>query len=240
MNKIKNYHLTFMIAICSILITIFIGCGDFYDEGDENARHRFEKMTSQEKALYNSVQEVWGQRDLKTIREAVSRRETRPPENSLAFNDIASVIKTNNIASLKLDSGWETSTKNKHILARWDRVDEGWYRKLLLSIGEKQIIKQELIPEEKVIKEEVEEENFIPRTQLFKTVKIDSVKIDSNDIIPSEKYDDLYFEIKKCPEAVLQYKQIVENRILTWADYDLLIRISLKCKANVTLEKMEM
>jgi hypothetical protein len=236
-----------MLAICILLITLISGCGDYYDEGDENAKHRFEKMTSQEKALYNSVQEVWGQRDLKTIREAVSRRETRPAENSLAFNDIASVIKTNNIASLKLDSGWETSTKNKHILARWDRIDEEWYRELLLSMGVRDIVKQELIPEEKVIEDKEtlpeslkEIDNSLKEINSYIDEHPETVNVDLKDIIPSAKYDDLYFEIKRCPEAVDKYKQIIKERLLIWSDYELLIRISIKCKANATLEKLEM
>jgi len=236
----KNYHLTFSLAICVLLLTLIMGCGDFYDEGDETAKHRFEKMTSQEKALYNSVQEVWGQRDLKTIREAVSRRETRPAENSLAFEDIAAVIKTNNIASLKLDSGWETSTKNKHILARWDRVDEGWYRQLLLSIGERDIVKQELIPEEEVIKEEKKEESE-PDTygdRPWVAPQIEEIKINIKDIIPESKYDEIYYEIKYCDEAIVMYHQMIDERLLTWQDYESLIRISIKCKATKIGEKL--
>jgi hypothetical protein len=241
----KNYHLTFALAICSLLLTIILGCGDYYDEGNETAKQRFEKMTSQEKALYTSVEEIWGQKDLKTIRESVSRRETRPVESTLAFKDIAAVIKTNNVASLKLNDGWDTANKNKHIKARWDRIDENWYRDLLLSVGVREIIKQDLIPEEQVIDETLPESlneinNDLKEINNYIEEYPEAVKVNSKDIIPEDKYDDLYYEIKRCPEAVEQYKQIVKERILTWADYELLTRISLKCKADETLKKLEM
>jgi hypothetical protein len=216
-----------------ILMTLpLVGCDD-YDEGDTVAQQRFEKFTSQEKTLYKAVQDVWGQQRLMFVREAVGKREARPAENMIPFSDISNVIKSNNSAALTLRNDWTTSTKNKYIKARWDRVDEKWYRELMLSMGETEVIKQDFIPEpvEKVIedKPEIEPDHYGDRPWV--APQEETVKIDLNDIISESKYDDLYYEIRKCDEAVQTYKQIIDNRILTQDDYNLLMRISIKCKA---------
>lgn len=238
----KNYHLTFVLAICIALMSI-IGCGDTYDEGDEVAKQSFNKMTSQEKIIYNAVQMQWGQRRLKSIREAISTRESKPSENNLAFQDIAAVIKTNNNVTLTLESNWTVSQKNSCIMSRWDRIDEDWYRKLLSTIGIKDIVYEEPIPEEKVIEEKKAEQEEIKTGSIAINGYIDEhpevVAIDIKDIIPESKYDDLYYEIKNCDNAVFRYKQIISERLLTWQDYELLIRISIKCKAIKIGEKFE-
>jgi len=245
MKKIFYPHNVFAIGALMLFCAAFIiGCGDYYDEGDETAKHRLDKMTAQEKALYTTVQNKWGQRPLKSIREAVSRRETRPSENELPFKDLASVIKTNNTASLKVDTTNTASIQNKYILARWDRVDEDWYRNLMLSMGVDNIVKQELLPEpvEEVIEDKpsdvVEIRNDLKQINDYIDKHPEVVKINIKDIIPESKYDDIFYEIRKCDEAINMYNQLIEERLLTWEDYDLLIRISTKCKAIQIGEKL--
>jgi len=240
---IKDMFHMIIVFLLTISFMTIIGCVDTYDETDEIANQRFEKFTSQEKTIYKAVQDVWGQRPLKYVREAAGRRETRPAENILPFKDIANVIKSNNSASLKLDAGWQASTKNKYIKARWDRVDEKWYRELMLTMGVTEIVKQDLIPEsvEEVISDtpEVEKEYIPAVVEEYNDNQDETIKINLEGIIPESKYDDLYYEIRHCDEAVFTYKQIIDDRILTWDDYELLIRISIKCKAVNILNKME-
>ncbi len=242
----KNYYLTFSLAICVLFISLIIGCSS-YNEGDSVAAAAFQKMTVQEETMYDAVEKEWYQSKLEAIRAAAGKRDIAPRENAVPFIDIANVIKTNNDISLKIESGWNTDHKNRAIKCRWDRLDEDWYRKLLLTIGVKKYDLQELIPTKEVVEDK-------PLTQKEKDLEyIDNglkeinayldehpevIENDVKDIVPESKYDDIFYEIRKCNEAIDLYKQIIEERLLTWEDYELLIRISTKCKAIQIGEKL--
>ncbi len=241
----KDYHVPIVLIISMLITSLFIiGCGEYYEEGDEIAKQRFEKMTVQETALYESVQNKWGQKPLKGVRDAIARRQTRPDESELPFKDLANVIKTNNTVSLKVNTSNKASIQNKYILCKWDRIDEDWYRTLMLSVGIDNVVKQKLLPEEEVIKDK-------PLTQKEKDLKYignglkeinvlldERQKDDTKDIVPKSKYDDIFYDIRKCDEAIDMYNQIIGERLLNWEDYDLLIRISTKCKAIQIGEKL--
>jgi len=243
----KNYHLTFSLAICVLIISLIIGCST-YIEGDSVAAVSFQKMTVQEKTMYDAVEKEWYQAKLEAIRTAVGKRDIAPRENNVPFIDIANVIKTNNDITLKMDSGWNTDHKNRAIKCRWDRLDEDWYRKLLLTLGVKEYELQELIP----IKEEVVEDK--PLTQKEKDLEYignglkeineyldehpEVIEDNVKNIIPQSKYDDIFYEIRKCDEAIVTYHQMIETRLLTWDDYYTLVKLSTKCKAIQIGEKL--
>ena len=243
---LREIFKNFIIGVCMIAIPtiLFTACGSDFDEGDDVAAQRFEKFTSQEKTIYKAVQDVWGQRLLKYVREAVGKREARPAEDMLPFKDIANVIKSNNSASLKLDSTWKASTKNKYIKGRWDRVDEKWYRDLMLSMGVTEVIKQDLVPEpvEEVIPDTKEESSLEPHIygdQPYVVEQNNEVKIiNSKDIISINDYDDLYFNIKKCPSAIKYYNKVIEERLITHEDIVILTQLATKCKAIKIGEKL--
>jgi hypothetical protein len=231
-KEYKPFGIIFI--LCLITGLVLTGCGDYYDEGDHTAEQRFDKFTSQEKTLYKAVQDQWGQKRLIYVREAVGRREARPAENKLPFSDIANVIKSNNSAALKLDAAWQPSNKNKYIKARWDRVDEKWYRELMLSMGVTEVIKQELVPEPVVEVIDDSSDDSEPDTygdQPWIAPQKEVVKVNLEDLIPKSQYDELYYEIKECPEAIDRYNSMIDDRLLTWLDYQSLIIISIKCKA---------
>ena len=243
----KDYHVPIILIIVMSITSLFIvGCST-YKEGDEVASNSFKKMTVQEKTMYDAVEKEWYQDTLVAIRTSVGKRDIAPRENSIPFIDIANVIKTNNDVTLKLnEAGWSTDHKNRAIKCRWDRLDEEWYKKLLLTIGITNYTVQELIPEE-VVEEE-------PKTQKEKDIEYignglkeinklldersEVVKVNTKDIVPESKYDDIFYDIRKCDEAIIMYQQIIEERLLTWNDYDLLMRISTKCKAIQIGEKL--
>jgi len=235
------------IVICISLV--FIRCST-YTEGDSAAAVAFQKMTVQEKTMYDAVEKEWYEKELMAIREAVGRRDIAPRENSTPFIDIANVIKTNNNITLTIEdkNNWNTYHKNRAIKCRWDRLDEDWYRKLLLTLGVKEYELQELIP----IKEEVVEDK--PLTQKEKDLEYignglkeineyldehpEVIEDNVKNIIPQSKYDDIFYEIRKCDEAIVTYHQMIETRLLTWDDYYTLVKLSTKCKAIQIGEKL--
>ncbi len=235
----KNYHLTFILAICVLIISFIIG-GLIYIESEAATAAVFQKMTIQEKTMYDAVEKEWYEKELISIREAVGRRDIAPKENSTPFMDIANIIKTNNDITLTIEdkNNWNTDHKNRAIKCRWDRLDEDWYRKLSLSVGGKDYTAQELIPTEEKI---IEDKSSIPKEEDLKYISNDfdeQQKSNVKDIIPESKYDDIFYKIRKCDEAIFMYKQIIDERLLTWGDYELLIKISVKCKAIQIGEKL--
>ncbi len=108
---------------CLLLLT---GC-DEYEEGDKEANKAFDLMTVQEKIFYDAVEKEWSPSRLIAIRDSVRTRESAPLELTIPFIDIANVIKTNNDITLKVPDNWQTDSKNRAILARWDRIEGSWY-----------------------------------------------------------------------------------------------------------------
>jgi len=220
-----------IITAIMLCIGFLFSCN--YEEGDQQAHDSFKKMTIQEKTLYDGVSKEWSQRYLTSVRRAVYNRELKPTEKTIPFIDIANVIKTNNQVSLKLNESWSTSNKNKSIKARWDQIDHIWYRKILNSIGINKYNPQELIPEEELIVAEKSK-------PIFKEVIIkNSIPVkDTSDLVMFDTYDDLYYEIKKCPEAIELYNEIIEERILTKDDLKQLMIVSLGCKSRSIKDKL--
>ena len=243
----KNYHIPIILIISMLITSLFIISCSTYTEGDSVAAISFQKMTIQEKTMYDAVEKEWYEKELMAVRDAVGRRDIAPRETAIPFIDIANVIKTNNNVTLTIEDkhNWNTDHKNRAIKCRWDRLDEDWYRKLLLSIGVKDYTVQELIPiEEKVVEDK-------PLTQKEKDLEYigNSLKeinnaldkrqeVNVKDIVPESKYDDIFYDIRKCDEAIDMYHQIIDDRLLTWEDYEFLTRISIKCKAIQIGEKL--
>ena len=246
----KNYHIPIILIISMLITSLFIISCSTYTEGDSVAAISFQKMTIQEKTMYDAVEKEWYEKELMAIREAVGRRDIAPRENAVPFIDIANVIKTNNNITLTIEdkNSWNTDHKNRAIKCRWDRLDEDWYRKLLLSIGVKDYTVQELIPEdkdedEKVIKgkpltQKEEISNGLKEINAYLDEHPEVIENNVKDIVPESKYDDIFYEIRKCDEAIDMYKQMIETRLLTWDDYYILVKLSTKCKAIQIGEKL--
>jgi len=225
-----NNLIMFFVWLC--ISSILIGCST-YKEGDEIATQSFKKMTVQEKTMYDAVEKEWYQDTLVAIRASVGKRDIAPRENSVPFIDIANVIKTNNDVTLKLKSGWHTDHKNRAIKVRWDRIDDNWYKKLLSTIGIKEYKLQELIPIEELIVEEK------PKPIFKKAIIETLIPVENtSNLVMFDAYDDLYYEIKKCPEAIELYNKIIEGRILNTNDLKQLMIVSLGCKSRSIKDKL--
>jgi len=231
----------------SIVSLFIIGCGT-YEEGDDIAANSFKKMTVQEKTMYDAVEKEWYQGKMESIRSAVGKRDIAPRENSVPFIDIANVIKTNNDITLQLESGWNTDHKNRAINCRWDRLDEDWYRKLLLTIGVKDYDLQELIPtEEEVIEDKPLTQKEKDLEYIRNGLKEINVLVDKRQetiiknlsiFISIEELDELFYKIRGCNEALEYYNKALEQRLISYEDQKILIQLATKCKAIQIGEKL--
>lgn len=235
----KDYHIP-IILIISILITslFIIGCAT-YNEGDSVAALSFQKMTVQEKTIYDAVEKEWYQDKLEAIRTAVGKRDIAPRENSVPFIDIANVIKTNNDVTLKMENGWNTEHKNRAIKCRWDRLDEDWYRKLLLTIGVTDYKLQDLMTTKEKDLQYISDGLKEINTYIDENPEVIKKNISLNNVLSFNDYDDLYYEIKNCPEAIIAYNNIIEEKVLDNNDKKQLITIALECKAQEIKTKLE-
>lgn len=244
--NLKAASLYYILAFCILILsfmTLLQSCST-YDEGDDKAEIAFNKMTIQERSLYNAVATEWSQRYLQMVREAVYNREVKPEEKSLPFIDIAGVIKTNNDVTLKVVDSWQTDTKNDAIKARWDRVDSQWYKELLSTIGIYTHQPQKLIEivkdkPESVKSKVIEKTKYESESTTKAEETIELVNIDPNSIIPKEKYRQLFREIRGCEKAISLYESIVSYRLITYEDEKKLIILATKCEALKTLKELK-
>lgn len=239
MNNIE-YAKTATICFFKImLIILLLAACEKYDEGDEKANQSFEKMTVVEKGMYDAVENAWDQSFLANVRQAVSKREVKPLENSIPFIDIANVIKSNNDLTLKINDNWLTETKNKAINGRWDRIDDEWYVKIVNKLGLKEtdIQRQELVIEPKVKEKSEVEVPDINKPVIEEPPPLNIKKME-RDILLLTDYDDLYYDLKYCQPAIDKYNQIIEERLITLGDKELLIQMAIKCKALKIKEKL--
>lgn len=89
------------------------------------------KLTLQEKVLYNKVTQRWNELKLFELRQAVRDRDTRPKEMSMPFADIASVLVATNDISLdpvKVTSNVNAQYKYKN--HKFDAIASEWYEKI--------------------------------------------------------------------------------------------------------------
>ena len=221
-----------------LLTCCFISGCDVYSEGDNNAKKAFEKMTMQEKTLYKAVEHQWSQGDLITIRQAVFSRDAKPSENDIPFIDIPGVIKTNNDITLKTPENYSQETKDKNNKAKWDKLDENWYLKIVNKYNSINSIKTtDLVQQPKteyVVKSEpkiVIEKEATPEEIIAKNKK--------NGYVPEKDYDDIYFNIKRCPTAVEFYQKVVKERLLNSEDVDFLNQLSTECKAKTIGDRLK-
>lgn len=223
------------ILILLILLSLGLGLGcSFYNEGDDVAKQAFDKMTIEEKTIYNAVQDVWSQSHLEQLRDAIRLREIKPDESNIPFIDVAKIIISNNNVTLKIKDGWDTDTKNKKILGRWSRINQDWYKQILASNGIVDFKPKKLIPVIKDVEENKVVSNYItqPQLQLYTNKNSTEEKITVlTDLLKKDEYDDLYFEIKNCEEAVKYYNEVVKDRLVSYEDKDILTTLSIKCKA---------
>jgi hypothetical protein len=235
MKELLKFSAFRVLLIMFSLLTLVVAC-DNYDEGDEAAKQSFEKMTVVEKGMYDAVEEEWGTSYLQNVRQAVLGREVKPLETNIPFIDIANVIKSNNDITLKINENWTTDDKNKAISARWDRLDDKWYVKIIAKLGLKEgdIQKQDFVVEEVIqdkpdIKPSVSEDKVNDIKPIIVKENFDSNE--GNDLLLLQEYDDLYYDLRGCDPAIDKYDEIIQKRLLTKKDRDYLIQLATKCKA---------
>lgn len=232
----KEFVVPWIITLALIPLLFLSGC-DYYDEGDVIAEESFSKMNMSEKSMYDAVEEEWGQSRLLNIRKAVATREATPLESSIPFIDIANVIKSNNDLTLKVDDAWRTDAKNDAIAARWDRLDNKWYLKIIQKLGMKEddiqlqeFVVEEVIPDKPPIVTEILDDNDYDSTN--ETPEEKEYFDTRNDIILLEDYDDLYYSLRGCKPAIDKYGTMIEERLITKGDREWLLQIATKCKAE--------
>jgi hypothetical protein len=141
-------------------VTLGLGCGSRYSEGDETANKAFKKMTIEEQSIYTGVEDVWGASYLISIRDAIRLREIKPNESTIPFIDVANIIISNNKVTLKMNDIWDTDKKNKKILGRWSRINESWYKQMLSAVGVTDFQPEKLIPLTKVLEEKLDNQKL--------------------------------------------------------------------------------
>lgn len=240
----REFVVPWIIVMLLGSLLFLVGC-DSYSEGDQKAGEAFEKMTTVEKGMYDVVEAEWGESRLEGIRGAIWNREVKPLEETVPFIDIANIIKANNDMTLKVKKDWRTDTKNAAINARWDRLDNVWYIKIINALGLKanQIKRQELFEEledtppqpetivnnEVVIQPELTDDEYWDREERLQ---------DSGHYIEVDDYDDLYYELRGCQPAIDEFSRIIDLRLITVADRELLIKLAITCKAKQIEEKL--
>jgi len=233
----KTYCLSLSLDICVLVISLItlMSCST-YSEGDEVATRIFKKMTVQEKTLYDAVEKEWGQSYLINVRKGVQNRDISPRETMMPFKDIAALIKTNNNVTLKInEAGWNTDHKNRAIKCRWDRLDESWYRKLLLSIGVKDYKITKFVPivdEKEKDVEKIKNDLVVINNYIDEHPEVVKTITEDNSLFVSiEELDELFYKIRGCDEALEYYNEVLIQRLIDYDDHKILIQLATKCKA---------
>ena len=221
-------------------------------------------MTTKEKLLYDKAEIKWEKTKLRPVRDAVSQRLAKPDENFPPFADIADIIISVNDINMVVSSGNSEDTVKKYELAKFNSIDEEWYKNVILKASSSSVIKSlvkeaqkkakiavaekkarkaaeavaektEAIEEQKMAEQKVErlKEESIYTTSIIAPIIIESSpELNLADLIPSDQYNDLQYEIAGCEgaEEYLNKLIVVYKRPITYADKNELTKLSLLCK----------
>jgi len=213
----------FVFAICVSLSACI------YDEGDEVAAQAFEKMTAQEKMLYDAVAKQWNQKKLRPIRDAIRLgRKIKPEEAFTPFSDIGALIEKNDSVTLIMDSGWGEDTIRKKRGAKWSVVDPDWFRKITgqgIATKEPQRIYNKVISP--------------PSNPKASKVELPVEEINKEELVPFEELDELRYLMKGCDEAIRIFDAIISKGYpLTYGDRERIFVRVLFCEAERVNDKI--
>jgi len=228
----------YLIVICSLLC--LVGCGDYYSEGDIVAAETWEKMTTNEKSMYEKVQDKWGEEVLKYIREEIRKRKIKPDADAIPFYDIANLIKTtNDINLIPRDKSSDSDIQRKYEAKKFSSIDPKWYYKYIDPQGGKFNKKADMITNTGFKKPVSEAKpKKAPKPKKSAREKISEVKTYSiEDLISEDMYPKVRRLVRNCEHAREVLEQVVAaRRPLTKIDFETIKERSLYCK---TLRLME-
>jgi len=215
-----------------------MGCGDRYDETDVVAATTWEKMTNNEKSIYEKVQTQWGQGKLKYIRGSIRARKIKPDEDAIPFYDIAKLVRTTNEVNMRsTDISSDTNTQQKYEKYKFSSIDPTWYYKFIDPQGENFNKKELITPtgfKKEVVQEPIKEKN---QPKVIKNVK-KTKSYTINDLLPKSEYTNVKRYIRDCDEAKRILDQVVAaGRPLTYSDFNEIKERSLYCKTILLTEE---
>lgn len=205
------------IVLCIIAALSIVGCT--YEEGDDVAEASFQLMTTQEKAMHDKVMGEFGQKAVRSIREAVGKRKFRPNENSQPFIDIANVIRfcdDNILVPENFKNG--TDAIKKAMKSKFSSQDREWWRRIVMMAMTDPINTN--LPE---VKEEpkFEIKKFASVTVKQLKVEEERVTVNSKDLLPLSKYQDVKFLARGCDQAISIIESAAsKDRPLTEEDFN--------------------
>jgi hypothetical protein len=147
-------------------------------------------MTTQEKAMHDKVMDGFSQKYLRSVRDAVGKREIKPDENELPFRDIANIIRFCNESILNPEDYSNTNTRAEAKNSKFDKIDAQWYRKILkIAING--------------VENDVPPIQSKPISVVEYKVEVDeTVAVNKNNLLPLDAYTDIKQIARGCEGAI--------------------------------------
>ena len=198
MEKLRKV-ITITIAI--LFSVMFIGCEE-PQEGSKKEREALEKMTVQERQLYDAAYKAWSKKNLFHIREALRNRPAKPFEDSIPFIDMVKVIKNTNDIEMVPDSSWSDNDKKRYLNATFSKIDQQWYCTYIDPSKAPELQSTLKTEPGKITEKSVfEEPKIISPNKQQKTVRYISI----------EEYEEIKWEIKDCQSAKMLLNKIAST-----------------------------
>jgi len=248
---ILRCYIVFLLA-CGLLMS----CADYEEDSFDNgskSRRAFALMNTKEKILHDKIMEKWDQSYLVELRDAVRKREIVPAEDEMPFGDMPGVIVMVNDVKLAVSD----STSNSRKAARFETLDEKWYRvmKVMADKGQKKELKGSPAPPTVEEQAEIDAQREAERKAaeaVGEAIRTGKVKItastdatpgiilpdkpvewDPEDVVGADEMSALKFPLMRCEQAQAYFDDIIkQGRPVVRMDIEVLEEMFSACAAS--------